>query len=456
MQAHSGTDIQEMRELLLEYMAEAMEGKRYFSDSVLTLTVSIALNEHLPAAIRDSILMLTRIVYTKLQYPMAVQLENNSLKLLIDLRYVDAIRRLGDASAGELCNLLHHELAHVLLGHVDGPLHEFADPVMILAKEIAVNDGWLALGDTICPLVRLSDFAFADEVYRYAQEHQYPKDWLQRYRLVYKALVAVGGNVAYGTRGELSSYLARWGVSGAPIQDYTDGQDDTQVLIVYDGSTVSLYPVTMLSPADPDQLHRIHESVRDELVSAGYQYDATSGEFHYSPQGYSADERLITYKSYRVPWHEIRKVFGIKRTLGYDRRRGHLYPPDEAPMVHHNIARKTVYVFYDSSGSVPDEVLSGFIGTMKRSPFRIKEHFFSTKVTLEPHTGGTDFECIERYLLKQERYPDIVVVLTDGLDSKVFSPKHPDRWHWVVYGDAETPRKIGGKVFLVEEVSSYV
>lgn len=460
------SDQTEPRVLLTRYLLEALEGKREFSDRRLIGVLGIVLHEQLPKPIAESVLMLTSFKYAPIgDGAMAVELDTRTrgLTLRIDLRYMDALMRLGQSVyTRESCHLLHHELAHILLGHLDGPVHEFSDPMMILAKEIAVNDGWLRLGDTVYPFVRLDGLAFADAVRSYAEQNHYPPDWLQRYLLVYRALVHAGGSSAYIPRGELENQIRLWGAEHATVHDHTGHlPQDARVLVVYDGTEVHVYPVVELRGSgsiEQSQLLRdIHEAIKESLLEDGhYRYDTTTHSFHYSPHGYTEDERLLKMTGYRVPWHKIRQIFGVRRSLGYDRRRGHLYPPDEAPLVTNTPKRKTVDVFYDSSGSVPDEILGGFVGTMKRSPFRIREHYFSTVVTDKPHTGGTDFKCIEDYLLQQDEYPDTVIVLTDGYAQPNFTPKYPDRWNWIVYGDPRVPQKIGGQVIVIEKVESFV
>lgn len=459
-----------LRDLLVQYLHEALEGRREFSDHRLVGVLGITLHEHLPKPITESVLMLTTFRYENVDGgAMAVSLDmrTRGIVLSIDLRYMDALMRLGQSVyTREACYLLHHELAHVLLGHIEGPISEFADPVMTLAKEIAVNDGWLRLGETVYPFVRLDNLAFADRVRQYASENQYPDDWLQRYLLVYRALVHAGGSVARVLRSEIADQLRLWGAEGAPVEDHTGHlPDNAKVFMVYDGNSVHIYPIVEIrgdgSIGQSQLLRDIHESLKDSLLEDGrYRYDTTTHSFHYSPHGYSRAERLLKMTGYRIRWHEIRRIFGVKDSLGYDRRRGHLYPPDEAPMITETPKRKIVHVFYDSSGSVPDELLGGFVGTMRRSPFRIKEHYFSTVVSDEPGVGGTRFKCIEEYLLdmeKQDCYPDLVVVLTDGKDyGEHFTPKYPERWHWIVYGDPTVPGRIGGKVILIEQVESCV
>jgi hypothetical protein len=324
---------------------------------------------------------------------------------------------------------------------------------MILAKEIAVNDGWLRLGETVYPFVRLRSLPFGAEVHRYAEENGFPEDWLQNYFMVYQALGAVAPRSYVLARAKLAELWEQ--LNPRQIRDFAPGPDEMLVLVVYDEGEASVYPVVFHQSTNPSDVKDVHEAVRHELLDSGnYQYDQVTGSYRYSPQGFEEHERVLKMKSYRVPWHLVRRLFGIKRMLGYDRRRGHLYPPDEMPLVTKRFDRKTVYVFYDSSGSIPDEVLGKFIGTVRRSPFKVVERYFSTQVADKPHTGGTDFKCIEEYLLGMDTYPDTVVVLTDGYATANFTPKYPERWYWIVRGDPSVPRRIGGTVIEVQEQES--
>lgn len=454
------------RELFTRFLRETMGGRRFNPDRRISGLVSIALQRYLPRPIAESLLALTHFRYVSgLDSAMQVELDrqHSIIVLRIDVPFLDALLAASEQDfITEVSHLFHHELAHVLLGHLHGPLEEFSDAMMTIAKEIAVNDGWLRLGDTIYPFVRLDNFPFADAVRQYARECGYPDDWLQNYLLVYRALVSTVGNAAFVRRGDIPDLLRRWGAQDAPVIDHTGSLPfDAQVMVIYDSVQVQIYPVTPLQgdgSLDQSQgLRRIHEMIQPILLEDGkYQYDPARNGFRYSPDGFSPGDRVVRIRGYRVPWHLIRRLFGVRSVLTYNRRYGHLYPPDQVPLVSKQVTPKTVDVFYDSSGSVPDEVLGGFIGTMRRSPFRIREHYFSVQVTNHPHSGGTSFQCIEEYLLQQQEYPDIVVVLTDGQDhGPPFTPRYPDRWYWIVYGDTSIPERIGGTVIRIEDAYSY-
>lgn len=457
--------IEQCRQDYLQQLKESLRGRSpTLPDRYLKGLFSIVLSSHLPQPLVDSVLLLTRLVYTRLEDgPARVVWDPQSslIRLEIDLRWLDplasVLQRHPDQLVSELANIVHHELAHILLGHLDGPDWEYTDPMMILAKEVAVNDGWLRLGETVLPAVKLDQFEFGERVLEYARTHQYPKDWLQRHLLVYRALVACAGNVGIIRKGELSELLQRWELDSLPVRDHAPSvPDHVEVLVVADSNQISVYPLprslsTHGSSSQAGVLDTIRDTVLHELLESGfYQYDQMEGQFRYSPSGFAKSERTIYPKAYRVQWHRIRRILGVRYGLGYHRRLGHLYPPDESPLVSTVPARKTVAVFYDSSASVPDEVLSRFVGTMRRSPFRIEEHYFSTEVTNEPHTGGTRFRCIEEFLLQRDSYPDVVIVLTDGQDyGEPFAPAYPERWYWIVYGDPEVPRRIGGEIIEV-------
>ena len=450
-------------EMFVENLKEALEPgyRRLHSDRYIQGMIGIVLNQRLPEPIRDSLLMMTHFGYGPVrQGSMQVALKDGAVHLQVDLDVMDAFLRLRgfvdeETIGREIANMLHHELAHILLGHLDGANEEFQDPMMILAKEIAVNDGWLSLGPTIYPFVKLGALPYGERVLEYGKTNQLPDEWLQNYFLVYQALSEVAPRAYLIARSKLNELWQE--LNPQEIHDLAPGPDEMLVLVIYDEGKATVFPVVLHPEAEPSDVKDIHEAVRHELLDSGnYQYDHTQGAYRYSPKGFAEAERVIRMKSYRVPWHLIRRLFGVKRVLGYDRRRGHLYPPDEAPLVTKRFEKKQVYVFYDSSGSIPDEVLSKFIGTVRRSPFRVVEKYFSTQISDNPHTGGTDFKCIEEYLLEMDTYPDTVVVLTDGYAEANFKPKYPERWYWIVNGSTEVPLKIGGTVIEVQEQQSFV
>lgn len=65
--------------------------------------------------------------------------------------------------------------------------------------------------------------------------------------------------------------------------------------------------------------------------------------------------------------------------------------------------------------------------------------------------GGTDFRCIEACVAGLPRYPDAVVVLTDGAGHAV-KPKHPRRWHWVLTESCRCPLPNGSHRHLLENL----
>jgi predicted metal-dependent peptidase len=58
--------------------------------------------------------------------------------------------------------------------------------------------------------------------------------------------------------------------------------------------------------------------------------------------------------------------------------------------------------------------------------------------------GGTSFDAIEQFAAARPRYPDLVVVLTDGYAPRP-TVSHPDRWFWLItrQGTADQVQGIG-------------
>lgn len=104
-----------------------------------------------------------------------------------------------------------------------------------------------------------------------------------------------------------------------------------------------------------------------------------------------------------------------------------------------------IATFFDVSGSCMGyfNEFMRVAGAFEAEPelFELRQHIFDTRVT-EVQTGhkisvggGTYFNIIEHRCQELEkevgRYPDCVVVITDGEGNRV-SPKHPGRWIWLL------------------------
>jgi len=120
-----------------------------------------------------------------------------------------------------------------------------------------------------------------------------------------------------------------------------------------------------------------------------------------------------------------------------------IYPEIILPSIEDQ-EKEEIFFAIDSSGSIDRHALSLFVDVVRNTPkhFRIKAITFDTKCY--PYDikkgkqpaggGGTSFCIIEDYILKNfKKYPKAVFVLTDG-EGCCVSPKHPERWCWLLYG----------------------
>jgi predicted metal-dependent peptidase len=107
----------------------------------------------------------------------------------------------------------------------------------------------------------------------------------------------------------------------------------------------------------------------------------------------------------------------------------------------------------DASGSIGGEWLSAFAAVARagRSRARVEVVSFDTAVypldAVAGHIqggGGTSFQVIEDHVATLSRYPDGVVVMTDGYAERP-SVRHPERWLWLLaeHGSDEAVRGIG-------------
>ncbi len=98
-------------------------------------------------------------------------------------------------------------------------------------------------------------------------------------------------------------------------------------------------------------------------------------------------------------------------------------------------------IFLDVSGScvnyAPDfrKIVNGF--SKYKQIFDIECFVFDTSVTkikITDHVhmgGGTSFHPIETVLSKMNKYPDCVIIITDGDGDRV-NPLYPERWVWMM------------------------
>lgn len=370
---------------------------------------------------------------------------HNLIRLVIDPSYLcailDAAERLGlppYVVQTELRWLLRHELWHVLLGHNYIPLQYANHPLCQIAIETAVNDGVLRIGtlEPAYPFLCLSRIGLLPQAQEVAQQLALPSDWLCDFRDVLRVL----------ERLHALHVLEAW------LEQDEQGQP---VLVVQNRTLGDTYRFERYAHGDSQQVESPDEVdgfLRELLphLSHRFQYDPLRTRYRYSPEGYAPGERIIRPRAVHLPWHQIAHLLESDRRSGFDRRRYHLYPRDQQPLIGRQRRKPgEILVYIDSSGSVDDELISTFIGMAARSPYRVRIFYFSTMVQEHPHTGGTDYRCILSHLQQRlesgDPIPKAVLVFTDGRAEPVQVP-WPQRWYWVVVGDDSVPRRCGGKI----------
>lgn len=132
-----------------------------------------------------------------------------------------------------------------------------------------------------------------------------------------------------------------------------------------------------------------------------------------------------------------------------------LYPEVLLPADHEmEKLKSSILLAIDASGSISNSILTRLLGVARSVPQdRVEMRAISFDNSAYPldiwaqklHTlggGGTSFDAIEQFAARLARYPDLVVVLTDG-----FAPPpkvlHPGRWFWLVTRSG-TPSNIQG------------
>ncbi len=136
-----------------------------------------------------------------------------------------------------------------------------------------------------------------------------------------------------------------------------------------------------------------------------------------------------------------------------------VYPDVLLPAIVPTGNRLNVLLALDASGSIDRYLLSVFVGIARKrvENTHIEAVTFDVEVyPFDPHKeprggGGTSFACIERHALSLERYPDLVIVFTDGWAARPVISQ-PQRWIWCVpeYGNTTMQNIVGcGEVIRV-------
>ena len=122
-----------------------------------------------------------------------------------------------------------------------------------------------------------------------------------------------------------------------------------------------------------------------------------------------------------------------------------LYPEVLLP-AGHEVEQYQNYVLMaiDASGSISRSVLDRFLGVARSIPadrVQLTTISFDTKVypvDMRENVpairggGGTSFKAVETFATEQmSRYPDLIVVLTDGYAPRP-AVQHPNRWFWLI------------------------
>jgi len=122
----------------------------------------------------------------------------------------------------------------------------------------------------------------------------------------------------------------------------------------------------------------------------------------------------------------------------------------------------SLFLAIDTSGSISYSSVSLFIELAKNTPkdFDISAITFDTQCykyniregQMPRGGGGTSFSNIEWYIKENlKKYPNIIVVLTDGCGGHIF-PKYPKRWCWLLYGGHTSEYIKNMKHFLLKDL----
>ena len=419
-----------------------------------TLTlVKAALKSVDPSLNRAFFQMCTIRDYPALEYLMGVRYARDSKSLpYIELAYnqkmIAALVRacqdiigplplssLPETLTNTICVAVEHEIWHVMLGDIFGDIDRYhTDQMWQLAVEIRINDGHIGssrANNIVLEIVTLDALGIRDKAEEIAEQLGYSRNWIRDADKVYEVLKKIFTVVTISSCG--------------------DGSGDIEVTVTDTEGKTTTYRFSAPQPMESEGSDGDKEGEQDAKTSIlrrmsqamdgdnRFRYNPYENKIEYNPNGFSEAERRITSEAVVVDWARIRNLLGYRDSVGYDRRTA---PACRAMGIKPSLVtrephKKKVTAFIDSSGSIWDELLSAFLNCVRMAPNPVEVYYFSTVVTNHPHTGGTRIACVNEFVEKMDRYPDVILVLTDGEDmdggsGKLFEPRHPNRWYWVL------------------------
>lgn len=198
------------------------------------------------------------------------------------------------------------------------------------------------------------------------------------------------------------------------------------------------------SALSDEQLEQINK-IRKDMKNSSDSYVSKAGD------SISGDKRPVDGTDRRtINWNKILYKFvdTFKPEDVWSKPNRKLIPsyPDIILPSWKDKEKEKIFCAIDSSGSIDYDALSLFVSVLRNTPkrFQIDAISFDNKCYKfdvfgkdKPQGGGgTNFQIIEDYIQQNcRKYPIAVFVLTDGWGTKV-TPKYPERWGWLLYGNS--------------------
>ena len=217
-----------------------------------------------------------------------------------------------------------------------------------------------------------------------------------------------------------------------------DGNINKDFLDKIDGVLENNQDNSSLSDKELAQIDKIVEEIKKEVPN------------HQAGNRKVGERRSITKDSRNISnWDKLLFDF-IDSNLVEDkwnrpnRKMSQFYPDSILPRTDEKETHD-IFIAIDSSGSISYEALSLFVEVVRNTPKRFKMKAISFDTDCYEYDfrsdekpkggGGTNFDIIEKYILKNfKKYPN-VIVLTDGHGTSV-NPKHKAKWLFLLYGSS--------------------
>lgn len=400
---------------------------------------------------------LGRTVITDRLDTAGVAFVGDEVQLCFNPKFLDWLLE-GEANNSQaLKTVLAHEALHILLDH-KGRMKSRIIELWNIATDIAINRVLEVSGFYFTKLAKMGCFT--------GEGIGLPKElWDETAEVIYNYIIKNAQFISIEGKSTIDDHDASGKMkngegNGKENKDKTDGDgEDEDIKAKRKTEAVKEQMQSEASKASDDIKSKI---CGDEPLGEMRHIDAVITKYKLSWDQILARRLATEYREFVTEnWLPSRKI-------------RNWYPRVVLPSDHEeeDVKKYSVLLALDCSGSIGKDELNIMITLLKELPEKMVDvsaisfdtdayEIKNTKGLLKGEVkdfeggGGTDFQCIEDFAIKLEKekkYPDIVIVLTDGYADRI-KPMFPGKWVWVITpgGSDSVPAKSGGEIYHAEE-----